>query len=210
MLELTAFDNICHEHLEYYRLLDVINILKSNGLDVFKVSHNNVNGGSLRIFACFKGKREVQDSVYNYLRKEWLMLKSGMFETFCRRIANTANILYNVLDILIKQNGSTVLVTGASTKGNTLLQVCGIDDGLIPYAAEVNSDKFGLRTVGSNIEIIPEQEALIRNPDYFLVLPWHFKNTFLKVYKDYINNGGKLIFPLPSIEIIGKDELNGN
>ena len=209
MIELTAFDNICHEHLEYYRLRDIIGLLKQHGLEVFKVSHNNVNGGSIRIFACHEGKRTIENSVFNYLRRECMMLKSGMFDVFFKNISSSILVLRNILDYLVRSKGKTVFVTGASTKGNTLLQIADINGLSVPYAAEVNKEKFKLFTVGTNIEIIPEDEAMKMKPDYFLVLPWHFKNTFIEKYREYILDGGSLIFPLPYIEIIGKEELNG-
>jgi hypothetical protein len=87
------------------------------------------------------------------------------------------------------------------------LQVWGIDNNLIKYAAEVNKDKFGLYTVGSNIKIIPEEEAMSLNPDFFFILPWHFKSTFINKYREYINKGGKLIFPLPDLLIVDKKYL---
>lgn len=91
---------------------------------------------------------------------------------------------------------------GASTKGNVLLQFCGLTTDQIPYIAEVNEEKFGAFTPGTNIPIISEKEAKAMKPDYFFVLPWHFKNNILDREKDYITQGGKFIFPLPEIEIV--------
>jgi hypothetical protein len=212
MLELSAFDNICHEHLEYYRLWDIINLLNKFGLSVFKVSHNKVNGGSIRISVCFSGKRPVELSVYEYLRHETFVIgktdkySHGKFIAF-NQLINFLGIETKNLLRSLKSNGKSVFVSGASTKGNTLLQVWGIDNNLIKYAAEVNKDKFGLYTVGSNIKIISEEEALSLNPDYFFVLPWHFKSTFINKYREYINKGGKLIFPLPDLLIVDKKYL---
>ena len=91
---------------------------------------------------------------------------------------------------------------GASTKGNVLLQFCNLTKDDIPYIAEVNEDKFGSFTPGTGIKIISESEAKEMKPDYFLVLPWHFKASILEREKEYLENGGKFIFPLPDIEII--------
>ena len=95
-----------------------------------------------------------------------------------------------------------VIGYGASTKGNVILQFCNIDKKLLPYIAEVNKFKHGRYTPGSLIKIISEAQARKMNPDYFLVLPWHFKNFILEKEKNFLNNNKKLIFPLPDIEIV--------
>ena len=104
--------------------------------------------------------------------------------------------------INLKSDGKTILGYGASTKGNILLQYCGINSELISHIAEVNIDKFGCYTPGTNIPIISELEAKNMRPDYFLVLPWHFKENIIEKEHNFLNSGGKLIFPLPQITII--------
>jgi len=99
-------------------------------------------------------------------------------------------------------DGKTIIGYGASTKGNVLLQFCGLTRREIPYIAEVNEDKFGCCTPGTNIPIISESEARAMKPDYFFVLPWHFKHTIVEREAEFLAQGGKLIFPLPEIEII--------
>ena len=95
-----------------------------------------------------------------------------------------------------------VIGYGASTKGNVILQYCNIDQRLVPFIADVNEFKHGRFTPGSNIKIISEIEAKKMNPDYFLVLPWHFKNFIINKEKEFINKNKKILFPLPDIEII--------
>ena len=73
---------------------------------------------------------------------------------------------------------------------------------MIPYIGEVNKFKYNKYTPGSNIKIISEKKLKSMKPDYLLVLPWHFKNFIIKKEQKFIRNGGKLIFPLPDIEII--------
>ncbi|MEC8135885.1 MAG: methyltransferase C-terminal domain-containing protein, partial [Pseudomonadota bacterium] len=108
--------------------------------------------------------------------------------------------LVNVLSET-KAAGKLIHIYGASTKGNVLLQLFGIGRSLIDAAAERNDWKFGHRTPGTNIPIISEAESRTQNPDYYLVLPWHFRDEFVKREKAFIDNGGKLIFPLPRVEI---------
>jgi hypothetical protein len=102
----------------------------------------------------------------------------------------------------LKKNKKKVIGYGASTKGNVLLQFCKINSDLLPFICEVNKFKHGRFTPGSKIKIISENQAKKINPDYFLVLPWHFKNFILKKENFFIKKGGKFIFPLPEVEIL--------
>jgi hypothetical protein len=92
---------------------------------------------------------------------------------------------------------------GASTKGNVLLQFCGLGPAHIEAIAEVNEDKFGRVTPGTGIPIVSEDEMRARRPDSLLVLPWHFRDGIVEREEAYLKDGGLLIFPLPEIEIVG-------
>ncbi len=104
----------------------------------------------------------------------------------------------------LKNQGKRVHIYGASTKGNTILQFCGIDKNLIECAAERNPDKYGARTLGTDIPIVSEEDSRALSPDYYLVLPWHFKAEFIEREREMLNKGVGFIFPLPSIEIVKK------
>jgi NDP-4-keto-2,6-dideoxyhexose 3-C-methyltransferase len=110
--------------------------------------------------------------------------------------------------VSLKHEGKSVHVYGASTKGNVLLQWCGIDRGLVECAADRNPEKHGARTIGTEIPIIAEEESRAMKPDYYLVLPWHFRDEFLRRERATIMAGTKMIFPLPKLEIVGKAELD--
>jgi hypothetical protein len=209
MYKATAFDNICHEHLEYYKLADVKFLLEAHGLEVIDVSYNEVNGGSIRIIAAHEGAYPVRESVAKAYNEEKKYMEVYGMKDFQECIGLTKIKVANLLSVAESMD-LKVFLLGASTKGNTLLQVCGIDNTKIPYAAEVNKEKFGLRTAGSNIYIIPEEEALSLFPDLFFVPVWHFKDNLLQNEKirKYIEDGGYLIFPLPVFEMIGKKELD--
>ena len=101
-----------------------------------------------------------------------------------------------------KANGKIICGYGASTKGNTLLQWFGLDHTLIDAIAERSPYKFGLKTVGTNIPILSEEEVRNMKPDYMLVLPWHFISEFVKRESEFLRNGGKFIVPCPRFEII--------
>lgn len=208
MYKACAFDNICHEHLEYYKFADVKFLLEAHGLEVIDVSYNDVNGGSIRITAAHNGAYKVSKSVRKAYKLEEAYIDSYGFGEFKQCIESTIIKMNNFLSVASNLDLSVFLM-GASTKGNTFLQICKIDRYKVPYAAEVNKSKFGLYTAGSNIYIIPEEEALSMNPDFFLVPVWHFKENLLQNAKirKYIEDGGQLVFPLPEFEIVGKKEL---
>ena len=105
----------------------------------------------------------------------------------------------------LKKKGAKIHIYGASTKGNTILQWCGIDNRLIEFAAERNPDKVGARTLGTDIPIISEDESRKMRPNYYLVLPWHFEKEFLKREAKLLDAGVGMIFPLPEIRVVKRD-----
>jgi hypothetical protein len=205
MLRTNSYDTICHEHLEFYSLKVVKNILEQCNLRVIDVQMNDINGGSFAVTAC-KNKANYQTNtpIINWLLKqeEELGLDSvNPYYAFAERTRAHKKNLVDLIKALVK-DGKKVFGYGASTKGNVLLQYCGFTERDIPFIAEVNPEKFGSYTPGTNIPIISEREAKDLNPDYFLVLPWHFKNNIISREEEFMLNGGKFIFPLPEIEII--------
>lgn len=206
------FDNICHEHLEYYSLLSLENLLKRHNLEVFDVELNDINGGSFRIYIKHKsggqlikiseGARQRIDNLKENEEKLELNDKKT-YEDFAERVEKIKKEVFNFIKGAVK-NGKKVYVYGASTKGNTLLQYFNLDSFLIGAAAERNSTKWGRKTVGTNIPIISEEQARAEKPDYFLILPWHFLEEFKERESEYLKNGGKFIVPLPEFEIIDK------
>ncbi len=210
MLKMTSYDTICHEHLEYYSLAVIEYILKQAGLKIFNVSLNNINGGSIRCHAThsdnFSYKKELFLQNIQNLHKEEFDLELDTdkpYKNFQDRVNVHKEELLNLLKKL-KRQGKRIHIYGASTKGNTILQWCGIDNKIIDYAAERNPDKFGARTLGTDIPIISEAESRAMDPDFYLVLPWHFKQEFVEREKETLEHGVGLIFPLPVIEIIKK------
>jgi hypothetical protein len=205
MLRTNSYDTICHEHLEFYSLSVVCRILAEAGLRVVDVEMNAVNGGSFAVTAAHddsshQSNRAMIDWM---LRQEQLMgLDSPRpYQEFERRVFQHRTGLKELIESLVA-DGKRIVGYGASTKGNVLLQFCGFTTRHIECIAEVNEDKFGAFTPGTNIPIVPEKEARAMEPDYFLVLPWHFKSSILERERDYLARGGKFIFPMPEIEIV--------
>jgi hypothetical protein len=207
MLRANSYDTVCHEHLEYYSLGVVSSLLQQCGLRVANVQMNSINGGSFAVTACHAGapipsNRALIDWMLQ--QEENLGLSSPKpFRQFEERVFRHRADLKRLIESLAA-DGKRILGYGASTKGNVLLQFCGLSASLIPAIAEVNPDKFGAYTPGTQIPIISEEEAKAMKPDYFLVLPWHFKENILQRERQYLASGGKLIFPLPEIEIVGE------
>ncbi|HWZ15286.1 MAG TPA: class I SAM-dependent methyltransferase [Mucilaginibacter sp.] len=205
MLRTNSYDTICHEHLEFYSFRVVKDMLESCGLRVIDVQMNAINGGSFAVTACRKNaKYTSNEPIINWLLKqeEDMGLDTPKpYRDFEERVFKHRKNLTDLIKALVA-DGKKIIGYGASTKGNVLLQFCGLTSEHIPYIAEVNEEKFGSFTPGTRIPIISEAEAKAMNPDYFFVLPWHFKDNILSREKEYLANGGKFIFPLPEIEII--------
>jgi len=208
MLKLDSYDTICHEHLEYYSLAVLENIVARAGMRIFKIEFNDINGGSIRCYSCYEESKEfgtIEDQILlDKIRQEEFDLEldtDAPYFAFQERIEKQKDELMSLLSNL-KAKGKRIHIYGASTKGNTILQWCGIDNTIIDFAAERNPDKYGAKTLGTNIPIISEAESRAMKPDYYLVLPWHFKDEFIVREKDILNSGTGFIFPLPKVDII--------
>jgi hypothetical protein len=205
MLRTTSYDTICHEHLEYYSLEVVKTILDAADLRLVDVQMNGINGGSFAVTAARKTSAlKANEPVIDWLLGQEERMGLGTvrpFREFEDRVFRHKADLVRLLQALAA-DGKTVLGYGASTKGNVTLQFCGVTAKELPAIAEVNTEKFGRVTPGTHIPIISEAEAKAMKPDYFLVLPWHFKEGILQREQEYIAQGGKFIFPFPEIEII--------
>ena len=210
MLMNNSYDTICHEHLEYYSLTVLENILQRAGMKIFKASLNKINGGSIRCYATHDGNnnydnKEDSEYIFQLKQKEFdLELDTDKpYKKFEQNIEVESQSLYNLI-CKLKSEGKSIHVYGASTKGNTILQYSKLDNTLIDYAADRNPEKFGSYTLGTNIPIISEEESRDMNPDYYLVLPWHFKEEFLEREKEALDKGTGFIFPLPTLDIYKK------
>jgi len=205
MLKNISYDTICHEHLEYYSLKTIKYILDQGGFKIIDLEFNDINGGS---FALTVSKKKSKYPEYSKI-VNWLLSKEEKYRynsslthlNFFKSIKEHKKFLKDLLLNLIDMK-KKVIGYGASTKGNVILQYCNLTSSDIKFIVDVNKDKNNKYTPGSLIRILSEKEIKRYNPDYMLVLPWHFKNFILQKEKNYLNQGGKLIFPLPDIEIV--------
>jgi SAM-dependent methyltransferase len=214
MLKMTSYDTICHEHLEYYSLAVIEYILRKADMRLVDAELNDINGGSIRCIAThsknFRYKSEESARRIANLRQEEFDLELDTDKPY-RNFQDRINVHKDELSGLLKslrREGRRIHIYGASTKGNTILQWCDIDHRMIDYAAERNPEKYGAVTLGTEIPIISEQESRALRPDYYLVLPWHFKKEFLEREAETIRSGIRFIFPLPTVEVIGPESLN--
>jgi len=207
MLERNSIDTICHEHLEYYSFKQLEWMAKKVGLKIIDVTLNECNGGSFRTtFAHMDSSYQINEHNIKVMKnKEFDMQIHTLvpYQDFQVRCEKLKFQLVNFLKEQ-KESGKSIYIYGASTKGNTLLQYYGIDNNTITAAAERNTEKFGRRTPKTNIPIISEAAMREINPDFLLVLPWHFKEEFLERESAYLLTGGQYIFPLPCVNVISK------
>ncbi|MFM7151701.1 MAG: class I SAM-dependent methyltransferase, partial [Gemmataceae bacterium] len=207
MLDVNAYDTVCHEHISYYALRQIKWMADRVGFKILDVELNDANGGSFCVTVAKKNApyAEGTERVQSLLQDEEDRGLGTMkpFLAFRERVWKSRDELQSFVRES-KRQGRTICGYGASTKGNVLLQFCGLTKEDIPCIAEVNEDKFGRFTPGTMIPICSEKEARSRKPDYFLVLPWHFKKNILAREQAYLETGGKLVFPLPGIEVIAR------
>lgn len=208
MLEMNSYDTICHEHLEYYSLAVLEQIMQRSNLKVVRVEENDINGGSIRCYVAKADSIKYRNAAWSerlaaMRQKEFdLELDTDKpYKDFQDRINVHKQKLVHLLTDL-KKKGAKIHIYGASTKGNTILQWCGVDNRLIECAAERNPDKYGARTLGTDIPIISEADSRAMKPDYYLVLPWHFAAEFLKREQKTLEAGVGMIFPLPEIRVV--------
>ena len=202
MLEVNAFDTICHEHLEYYRLKQIHWMMKKVGFKIIDIEVNQINGGSFSVTVA-KSESPLSEtpSIEKFLLDEQSkgLDTSRPYDEFRNNVFKFKIQIRELLNKIHNEKG-VVLGYGASTKGNVILQFAEITAKDIPYIGEVNTEKYGCYTPGTLIPIISEDEARKMNPDYFFVFPWHFKEFILEKEKAMPNNKTALLFPLPSIE----------
>ncbi len=206
MVRMNSYDTICHEHLEYYSLHSIRYVMDRADLRILDVQMNGVNGGSFALTVAHRDSSwRANDAVINWLFEQELKMgfdTPAPFRDFETRVFAHRKALRSLIEAL-NADGKKVFGYGASTKGNVVLQFCRLGPKDIPFVAEINPDKFGAFTPGTHIPIISDQDAAAMKPDYYLVLPWHFKDGIVRREQEYLAKGGKLIFPFPEIEIVG-------
>ena len=205
MIKKNSYDTICHEHLEYYSIHSINYIIKKSQLKIIDIKRNNINGGSIAVTAAKSNSKykECTSVINRYLKNETdkKINTKKTYKIFFSKFLKEKNKLITLLNSL-KKNGKTIIGYGASTKGNVLLQWCGIDNKKIDFIYDINEDKNNCYTPGTNIPIYKNLKSTQAKTIYFLVLPWHFKKFILKKEKNNKNKiKQKFIFPLPKLVV---------
>lgn len=205
MIKNTSYDTICHEHLEYYSLKSIKYIFDITGFKIIDLEFNDINGGSFAITVSKKNSKHKENSkIIEWLLEKEDIYKYNSFLTHKNFFQNAEKHkkLFRELLLNLKDMKKKIIGYGASTKGNVILQYCGINSQILDVIVDVNKDKHNKFTPGSKIKIVEESFIKKLKPDYMVVMPWHFKSFIMNKEKPFLNGGGKLIFPLPDIEIV--------
>ena len=219
MVNQMAFDNICHEHVYYYSLTSLAYLFMQHGFITVDCQLNDTNGGSMRVYLVKKtadpkkfGTDQLK-SVCMY-RTQSIMAQERevdvsspeLWDIFGARLEKLKMDVTHFITTA-RSEGKTVYGYGASTKGNTLLQYFGLTNEDIVAIAERSEYKWGKKTIGSEIPICSEQQMRDAQPDYLVVLPWHFVDEFVKREREYLEKGGTIVVPCPQFKLITKDDL---
>jgi len=196
MIEKNDLGNICHEHIEFYSLKSLKYLFEKNGLEIFKIEENDINGGSYRIYC-----RKFKKGSIKLKNENVLQLMRG----FIKRVKKNKIMTTKFINKKVKE-GKKIFLYGASTKGNTDLQYYKLNNRKISYGAERSPEKWGKYTIGTGIKIISEKMARKLNPDYFFVTPWGFIKEFVKREKKWLKKGGAFILPFPKLKLIKFNE----
>lgn len=204
LIKTLSFYDICHEHLYYFSLETLNYTLERNGLSIYDASTNDVNGGSLRVFVThIESRSDKTIDFYKlfYEEKKMRLNEPEVYQMFYR---NICDLKQKVTDHIRQENddGNLVVGLGGSTKGNVLLQFFELNKTLLPYISDRNPEKVGLRTLGTDFEIISEERARELKPSCMLVLIWFFKEEIIQREYEYLKAGGQLLFPMPYAHLV--------
>ena len=201
LLKNLTYDQICHEHVTYYTLKTFENVIKKNGLKILDFNFNDINGGSIEITCAKKNsKYKAKIKKINNQKKIEEQINDKSFVNFNKRVDN----IKKILNLFLEKNKNNVIGYGASTKGNIVLNHCKIDEKKLKYICDANPYKFNRYTPGSNIKIISKQKMRKMKPKYLLVLIWSFRKEVINQEKNFLLNGGKLVFHLPMLHIVDR------
>jgi len=206
MMRQFAVDNVCHEHVTYFSVTSLAKLLHARGLEIFRVTYSPVNGGCFRAFASHPGRYKPDDSVTEAFMAEMRagIMRPSVWRRWAGDVRAELQKTTNLLTSRVTRAGNRCYLYGASTRGGTLLQLAGIGPSLLPCAVERQPAKIGKYMSATGILIISEDQMRADDPEYLLVSPWFFRDVFLEREKEYLDSGGRMIFPLPEFGVVKK------
>lgn len=204
MYELGDVGNLAHEHIEFYTLTSLCYLLSRNGLCLYDITENRVNGGSYRLYI-----KHIEDTkhkinterINHFWDCEKRLLDRNTWLRWADRVEENRQEVVSFISNE-RSKGKTFGVIGASTKGNVILQYYGLTGNEIICASERSLSKTGRYTIGSNIPIISEESARELPLDYMIILPYAFSQEVMKREQEFKNRGGRFIIPLPEMSIV--------
>jgi NDP-4-keto-2,6-dideoxyhexose 3-C-methyltransferase len=200
-----TYDQICHEHLTYLNLSHMDWMMKRTGLRLLDVSFNDVNGGSFYIIACRDDSTHRSNSavIDRILEAEKLYDSDAPYVRLRNRVVAHREEIKHFFD-LARAAGKRVYGYGASTKGNIVLNYCGVTKDDLVAIGDRNPEKDGLTTPGTRIPIISHEKLRKEKADYLFVLIWHFRKEVIRDEVDYLEGGGRMVFDLPRLHVVDK------
>lgn len=202
LIKTVQYDTIYHEHLRYYSLISLINLLKMHDLEVFHAKEILSHGGSIRVYAAKPGVYKINQSVKKLLAKEKTTVTNmKAFEEFNDKVI-LSKLKLNSLLYRLKKNGAKIYGVSAPSRGTTLASYTGLDNGILDYIVEVKgSYKTGKYLPGTLIPVVDEAKLFQDQPEYALIFSWHIANELIPKLKEK-GYKGKFIVPLPVPKII--------
>ncbi len=197
------FDTIYHEHLSYLSAHAVEELFSREGLIFSDVEHLSIHGGSLRVTGTKSPEATGRERVESLLaeEKQLGMGEVQFYEDFSDRVSGLCEQLRDLMKTL-KSEGRCIAAYGASAKGSTLLNTCGIGRETIDFVVDRSTVKQGLHTSGTQLPIRPPESLLEEMPDDVLLLTWNFAEEILEQQSEYRRRGGRFIVPVPEPRIV--------
>ena len=201
LMDTLQYDTIYHEHLRYYSLTSLRNLLAMHGLEVFHARPIPTHGGSIRVYAARKGKRAVQPSVAAYLAAERQALTPSRLDTFRRGVVASKLKLYRLLED-VSGGGARIYGIGAPSRAVTMVNYVGLDDGIVASILEIKgSHKIGKYMPGTLIPVVDEEQLFTDQPDYALLFSWHIADELVPKLRGR-GYRGRFIVPLPEPRLV--------
>jgi len=202
LIDHTEFDTIYHEHLCYYSLTALDRLFQRHGLTIVDVERLPIHGGSLRVFAGHDGTRQTA-RVRDLLQEEdtWGVGDAAFYAGFGTQVARLRDSLRTLLAD-IKADGKRIAAYGASAKGSTLLNYCGIGRDTLDFVVDRSTVKQGHYTPGTRLPIDAPEKLLDDKPDYVLLLTWNFADEILTQQAEFRRRGGQFIIPIPEPRVV--------